>query len=412
MSRLVRLLLVILILLSSLSALPAQATGGISTCQPDGQQASGAIYRICMPEPDDWNGDLVVYAHGYVAPDEPVGIPEDQLELPGGLSIPEIVNKLGFAFATTSYSTNGLAVLEGVEDLRDLVDIFSDMHGQPRYVYLVGASEGGIITALAVEKFPEAFDGGLAACGPVGDFRRQGNYLGDFRIVFDYFFPGLIPGSPVNIPQEVMDNWDMVYVPRIIEAISSDPHATEQLLRVTHAPIDGRDPASVEATILGLLWYNVFATNDGIDKLGGQPFDNMQRFYHGSDNDLQLNREIQRIQADPVALAEIEAHYQTSGCLISPLVTLHTTGDPIVPYWHEILYCKKVRASSSYSLYSNIPVFRYGHCNFKASEVLAGFALLVLKVTRQQLAGAERVLPDANSRAEFLQLVRQYGALR
>ena len=404
MSRLIRLILVAVVLLGSMPVLPAMAASSKGTCQ-DGTQRSGALYRICMPELSRWNGDLVIFAHGYVAPDEPLAIPE--LELPGGFSIPEIVNKLGFAFATTSYSTNGLAVRQGIADLRDLIDIFSTAYGQPRYVYLVGGSEGGIITALAVEQFPQVFDGGLAACGPVGDFRWQISYWGDFRVVFDYFFPGLIPGSLTDVPPEVMEDWETVYVPRILDAIRRNRHATEQLLRVTRASIDASDPASVEATILGLLWYNVFATNDGIAKLGGQPFDNMDRFYRGSDNDLRLNREVQRFRADSAALAEIERHYQTSGHLASPLVTLHTTGDPFVPYWHEFLYRRKVDAGGSTPLHSNIPVLRYGHCNFKISEVLVAFALLVFRVTKQDLTGVEDVLPDADSRAEFLQLLRQ-----
>jgi pimeloyl-ACP methyl ester carboxylesterase len=404
MSRLIRLTLVAVVLLGSLPALPAMAAGPTSTCQ-DGQQSSGAVYRICMPEEGAWNGDLVVYAHGYVAPNEPVVLPD-------GTSIPEIVNKLGFAFATTSYSTNGLAVREGIDDLHDLVNIFSAKHGRLRHVYLVGASEGGIITTLAVERFPEVFDGGLAACGPVGDFRWQVNYWGDFRVVFDYFFPDLIPGSPVNVPEEVIDNWDTVYLPRIRYAIRSKPHATAQLLHVTRAPINRHDPDSIETTILSLLWYNVFATNDGIAKLGGQPFDNTHRLYRGSDNDLQFNRQVQRFRADPAALAAIEAYYQTLGRLASPLITLHATGDPVVPYWHELFYRAKVRASGSSLLHSNIPIFRYGHCNFKVVEMLVAFALLVFKVTGQELAGAEGVLPGADSRAEFLQLARQYGALR
>lgn len=404
MSRLIRLTLVAVVLFASLPALPAVAAAPTGTCQY-GQQSSGAVYRICMPEEGAWNGDLVVYAHGYVAPNEPVVLPDES-------SISEIVNRLGFAFATTSYSTNGLAVREGIEDLRDLMDIFSATHGQPRHVYLVGGSEGGIITALAVEQFPEVFNGGLAACGPVGDFRWQVNYWGDFRVVFDYFFPDLIPGSPINVPEEVINNWDTVYLPHIRYAIRSKPHVTEQLLRVTRAPSDKHNPSSVETTILGLLWYNVFATNDGIAKLGGQPFDNTHRLYFGSDNDLRLNRQVQRFRADPAALAAIEAHHQTSGRLASPLITLHTTGDPLVPYWHELLYREKVRASGSRVRHTNIPIFRYGHCSFRAGEVLVGFALLVLRVTGQELAGAEDVLPDADSRAEFLQLAQQYGALR
>lgn len=30
-----------------------------SRCDPDGQQASGAVYRICMPPAADWNGEPV-----------------------------------------------------------------------------------------------------------------------------------------------------------------------------------------------------------------------------------------------------------------------------------------------------------------------------------------------------------------
>ena len=378
----------------------------------EGIRSSGAVYRICMPEPGAWNGDLVVFAHGYVAPGEPVAIPEDQLTLPDGTSIPDLVNKLGFAFATTSYRHNGLVVKEGIEDLVDLVNLFIGKHGDPGHVYLGGGSEGGLITALAIEKHPVIFDGGVASCGPVGDFYRQTSYLGDFRVVFDYFFPGVIPGSPMQIPPEVIRDWDGIHEPDIRNAIQSNPHATEQLLRVTRVPTDRSDPDSVEETILGVLWYNVFATNDGTDKLGGQPFDNSRRLYFGSDSDFRLNRKVQRFRADPTALEEIEANYQTSGQLVRPLVTLHTTGDPIVPYWHERLYRRKVRASGCSRLHTNIPVFRYGHCDFKVSEVLVAFALLVLKVTGQELAGAQEVLPDADSRAEFTQLGREHGALR
>src|SRR5215218_3329745 len=52
----------------------------LANCE-EGLQVNGATYRICMPQ--TWNGHLVVYAHGYVAPNPPVGLPEDQLTLPG-----------------------------------------------------------------------------------------------------------------------------------------------------------------------------------------------------------------------------------------------------------------------------------------------------------------------------------------
>ena len=100
--------------------------------------------------------DLVVFAHGYVAPTVgPPQIPWDQLFLPDGTSIPGIVMGQGFAFATTSYRDDGLAVVEGVEDVKVLAQYVSGPRPVPLdHVYLVGASEGGLVTTLAVEQAP------------------------------------------------------------------------------------------------------------------------------------------------------------------------------------------------------------------------------------------------------------------
>lgn len=399
MSTGLRVLTAISIAITALAFSPSPIAAS-NTCE-DGLQHSGAHYRICMPE--NWNGDLVIFAHGYVAFNEPVAIPEDQLELPNGISVPEIVNGLGYAFATTSYRANGLVVLDGIEDLLELVKIFTAAQSTPETTYLVGASEGGVITALSVERYPEVFDGGLAACGPIGDFRRQIDYWGDFRVIFDYFFPSVVPGSPVHIPDSVISNWEAIYLPEIKEAIAADRSATAQLLRVTRAPTDFFDRRSIEETVLGLMWYNVFATNDGTAQLGGQPFDNHRRKYTGSWNDLQLNRGVERFLADTAALEEL-AKYQTTGKLEAPLVTLHTTGDPIIPYWHAPLYRKKTYQNGTTQWHFNIPVFRYGHCNFNVVEVLVGFGVLVFKTTSQTLTGIENVLPDRMQQMEFYKL--------
>ena len=351
------------------------------TCSPDGVQPGGAIYRICMPNLL-WNGDLVVYAHGYVAYNEPLAIPENQLRLPNGISLPDLVNALGFAFATTSYRTNGLAVKDGVDDLVELVDIFKATHGDPIRVYVTGVSEGGLITALAVERRPDVFDGGLAACGPIGDFRRQIDYFGDFRVLFDYFFPDLIPGDPANIPQSLIDDWPTYYAATIRPVILDPANAdkVDQLLRVSNAPYIPGVISTLETSIYDALSYNVLATNDGIAKLGGQPFDNQDRVYGGSNDDAQLNRTVRRFSADQAALDEIEATYQTTGRLPVPLVTLHTTLDQQVPYWHEPLYHVKVIVNDSLALHEHHEVSRYGHCYFEANEVVGAFMQLVIMV--------------------------------
>jgi hypothetical protein len=86
---------------------------------------------------------------------------------------------------------------------------------------------------------------------------------------------------------------------------------------------------------------------------------------------------VERISADPEAVDEIEDHYQTSGELSVPLVTLHTTGDAVVPYWHATRYRDKTIASHSFALHRPMTIDRHGHCNFYALEIIAAFNQLV-----------------------------------
>jgi multidrug efflux pump subunit AcrA (membrane-fusion protein) len=373
----------------------------------DGTQASGAHYRICMPDILPWNGDLVVFAHGYVAPNKAVGIPEEQLYLPDGSYIPDVLAVLGYGFATTSYSTNGLAIREGLPDLIDVVDIFRQAHPGLERVFLVGASEGGVLTTLAVEQHPDVFDGGLALCAPVGDFRAQIDHVGDLRVLFDYFFPGLIPGSPVSIPPGLVDNWDAHYSNTVLPALRdpSNAFSVTQLLSVTQAAYDPLSPTTAISTVGELLWFNVVGTNDATSKLGGQPFDNRDRVYSGSADDAALNAAVQRFSADQAALDEIAAHYQTAGRPLVPLVTQHTTLDPVAPYWHETLYRAKVVAQGMTPRHDNLVVERYGHCVFEKADVLKGLLLAgpresEVLILEAELRSAELSLEEAQADVE------------
>lgn len=408
MAKLFSILMITVMLVASLPGFTATAQelppGCVVVSQPSGAEAI-----ICMPL--IWNGDLIVYAHGYVAPTEPTGIPWDQLILPDGTSIIDLVRAMGYAFAASGYSKNGLAVKEGLDDTLELVELFKAAQPDVNRVFLTGVSEGGLIATLGVEQHPDIFAGGMAACGPTGDFRKQIDHIGDGRTVFDYFFPGVLPGSPIAIPGELIDNWDTSYAPNVTAALTSNPDKTRQYIRVARLPVDPTNPESAVASTLSVLWYNVFGTNDAVTTLGGQPYDNLRRFYFGSNNDLRLNRLIQRFPADPEAIAEINTYYQTSGSLTSPLVNLHTIGDPIVPYWHASLYGVKVLKSGSYRQYIHIPVFRYGHCSFTPAEVLFAFALMVYKATGFFSLNIEEALTDKESQQVYMQLAEEHGLL-
>ena len=206
-------------------ALLVPAAAGAQTAIPgpciDGNLPHGAKSKICVPVVG-WNGQLVVFAHGYVAAGQPIDFYHLTL---GGVSLPLLVQSQGFAFATTTYRQNGLAILEGADDIRALVDAFTAQRGAPQRTFITGASEGGLVAALLLEQSPDVFSSGLAACGPVGSFRAQVNYVGDFRVLFDYFFPNVIPGTVVDVPPDVMANWTTLYVPAIVGRFRPTPHA-------------------------------------------------------------------------------------------------------------------------------------------------------------------------------------------
>ncbi|MBA3469519.1 MAG: hypothetical protein H0T53_07730 [Herpetosiphonaceae bacterium] len=366
----------------------------------EGTLPHGALSMICVPA-SGWNGSLVLWGHGYTAFNVPLDF--QHMELPDGTLISDLIQRLGFAFATTSYRQNGLAILEGVEDMRELIAAFRQSHGAPHRTYMTGASEGGIISTMLLEQSPELVSGALAMCGPIGSFRDQISHYGDFRVLFDYFFPGVLPGSPINIPTYVIDNWESTYAPAIRQALAANPSAAAQLIKTSKAAIDPQDPSSVETTAMTLLWYSVFATNDGSAKFGGNPYDNRSRIYFGSNNDFRLNLRVARFSAAAAAVQALKA-YETSGNVRRPLIVMHTSGDQLIPIWHQVLYTLKARISGQ-GLLTPVPILRYGHCNFTATEMVGAFGLLVLQVTGSALADAPAI--DTEQSARDFQVVRQ-----
>ena len=244
----------------------------------------------------------------------------------------------------------------------------------------MGVSEGGLVATLAAERHAELFAGAVDACGPAGDFAAQIDYLGDFRVVFDYFFPGIIPGGPVDVPTEVRAQWTSTYIPAVLAALQADVLATGQLLAVTGAPFDPLDPTTIGATVVSALWYDVFALPDAKARLGGQPYDNIGRVYHGSADDDALNAGVARVTADAAARDALGS-FETSGALTIPLAVLHTSGDPVVPVNQADRYVAKVEAAGASSRLTAHTVDRYGHCTFQQSELLDAFSAVVEQAT-------------------------------
>jgi pimeloyl-ACP methyl ester carboxylesterase len=351
----------------------------------DGTLEHGALYQICFP--GEWNGDLVLYAHGHVPADRDLGLPNDQV---GGQSLAATVNGLGYAYATTSYRHNGLLGPEGVEDMVELEATVRRLYRpDPGRTVLVGVSEGGMVGGLAAERHPDIFDGVLSACGPVGSLREQLDYFVDFRVVFDYLFPNVIPGTAIDVPADVMARWEQRYAPAVVLALLANPAAARELVRITGAPVERDDAVAIAVTAISILSYNIVGTDNAHERLGGQPFDNSSRVYTGSSDDAALNAGVARYTADPAALAAM-TEFETSGNLTVPVVTLHTTGDQVVPFEQQTLYAAKVAAAGATGRLTQVPVERYGHCQFEVNELLNAFSSLIEKIPEPATLVAHR----------------------
>jgi hypothetical protein len=228
---------------------------------------------------------------------------------------------------------------------------------------------------MMVEKYPGIYAGGLAMCGPIGGMPAQVEYLMDFRVVLDAFFPSVFGFGAVDVPEDAYQSWSDYTDPvtGIPAALQLNPLATQHLFAVTGAPFVLGDPTTYAETTLQVLYYSIWGTNDMLATAGGIPYDNQDTWYTGPFDDALLNATVERIESDGRARAFVRRAYQPTGELERPLVTLHNMLDPQVPYWHEAAY-GALAGPSGY--FYPIPAPGYGHCEFDATEVLAAFGVL------------------------------------
>jgi pimeloyl-ACP methyl ester carboxylesterase len=340
---------------------------------PDAQ-----LILTCLPP--NFNGTLIIYAHGYVRPQEPLALPEEF----ANADVRELIGRLldlGFGVATSSFHKNGYAVEQAEADLNDLVDEVRLREPGLEAVYLAGASEGGLIATMLIEKYPETYAGGLAMCAPLAGIGHQIEYLADVRVLFDHFYPEVFPFGTVDVPDDAHQQWEGPdgYEAKIGAAIQDDPDGIAEVFDVAGVTCDASNPAEAANCAQNILAYSVFGTNDLLETAGGWPVSNAEKEYQRSSDDAALDAAVERFDADPAASAYVREWYQSTGSLQRPLVTLHTTRDPGVPYRHELIYFNRAALRNSDDLLTVLPVDRAGHCEFTAPEILGGLAALLFE---------------------------------
>ncbi len=164
----------------------------------EGQTGPGSFYSLHLPAA--WNGDLIVYAHGIVDPVLPVALPTAQDNF---VTIRDTLLANGFGVAYSSFSENGFALKDAIQRTHQLTGLFTSRFGRPRRVLLAGHSLGSMAVLQLAETHSEQYDGALVMCGFVGGTTREFEYVATARLAYDYFFPGVIPGSVFDIPPDL-----------------------------------------------------------------------------------------------------------------------------------------------------------------------------------------------------------------
>lgn len=323
----------------------------------------GGIYR--MEVPDNWNGALVLYAHGYRGEGS-------RLTVDSPPWIREHLISQGFAWAASSYACNSYVPGIGLRDTVALIDMFPQVTGRaaPDRVFLVGVSMGGHIAILGSHVYPEVFAGVLALC-PAGP------------TLFDYFAANgaaaeVITGLQFSNQEPASDT-----LARMMAIFGEPPNYTQKGLQMASVMIESSGGARPFA-FDGLAPY--FArTISGAKLAGDQSL--LARAASNADWEYQiderlgltkatLDQQVRRLPGDE-SLRGPGGPYEElkpfSGAIARPLMTLHTTGDMFVPIFLQRDLRRAVDAAGNGSLLVQRIIRDARHCGFSTDEVRRAF---------------------------------------
>lgn len=367
---------------------------------------SGAGFRAEYP--DNWNGRLVVWAHGFRGTGLELTVDDHPLR---ALLIP-----LGFAWAASSYDRNDYDIASGVKDTHALTRHLNELVGEPELVYLTGASMGGHITASSIEQYRNDYDAALPICGVLAD-----------HALFDYFLDFNATAQQIGTGSSVFPVDPVIYtlftVPSIKANLEAFPGGWPNVLNADGQNFknlvelrSGGDRPNFDEAWFFWNTFPDFATGPGnflfdlgtgdgtLPRAPGIAVDNFETVYQFdgdpalSPEEQALNDGIVRVEADPntrqeTGLSQVPVN---TGDIRIPVLTLHNLGDLFVPFLNEVEYAQRVAAQGNSDLLVQRAIRGVGHCDFTAAEFSTAFLDLVAWREAGVKPGGDDVLDPAN----------------
>jgi len=347
---------------------------------------NGAGYRVEVPL--NWNGKLVMYAHGYAGTGTTLGISNP--------SIRRYLVQNGYAWAASSYSKNYYDVRAGVEDTNALALEFTKIAArnsrpltEPTKIYITGHSMGGHITAAAIEDEAYAtaqnkvkYNGAVPMCGVMGDTE-----------LFNQFAAMQVTAQALaGVPSYPTAKWSEVstlVTTTLFTTFPSVPTATGQkylsvLKNITGGTrpmfdlgiaFGGSFPSAYgtfggDGTVTGILNKNILDTNAYTYTIDGD-----------AAGSTALNASVQKLTVAPTAnrLRRDGLRWipQANGEFKIPVVSIHTLGDLFVPFSMQQTYQKRVAAKGNGSWLVQRAIRGASHCDFTVAEQAGAFDAMI-----------------------------------
>jgi len=336
-----------------------------------GKTKGPAYYTISVP--DVWNGDLVIWNHGY---DFAEPAPNPDLGPLADLQLSE-----GYAVAASSYQQSQWAVFKTRKDIRRLIKKFKKEFDEPNNIILTGASLGGIASADALERGNlKNVTGAYTICGAMAG-SRVWDGAHDARLTYDAIC-GDIPAAAISGGATGLPRGIPGIPPEQVAAAANECmglltppefQTPEQQARLVKFLSATGLPANFIITDM------VFATN-GLSNLifdhgklrGKTGVGNIGVQYSDPD----INATIERVKANRRAAKRLKRNYTPDGDLEDEIkiVSIHTDKDGLVIVENQKEYQDVVESQqlSVGVLVEDVPT----HCGFNVAETVAGWESL------------------------------------
>lgn len=381
------------------AAAPAASVEGVQRIVGLHATANGASWVI--EKPRDWNGTLLLYAHGYspvVSASPPDSAPR---EARGWLL------SRGYALAASSYTAGGWSLAEAPRDQMEVLEQFMQRVGKPRRTIAWGSSMGGMVTLALAERYPDRIHAALPLCGSVSGSLGMLNTALDGAFAFRTL---VAPQSEIRI---VGVDDDRANAARVASALQSAWNTPAGKARVVLAAALAQLPAWTDPAaprpaakdydaqaeqLRRTFTMGVFVPrvdqearaggvngwNTGVDYarvLQQSPLHSLVKHFYreaGLDLDADLRRlnAAPRIEANAGAVAYMRANFVPRGDWRVPVLTLQTIGDGLtVPATHGGLE-QLTRAAGRAHMLGQLWLERAGHCVFTPAELAGALATL------------------------------------